>query len=84
VIGALFVLTAGTASASAARPISVTAQPEKGGVTVTASVDVGGTEVPVQSITAGQRGGEEDKNAGLCASGVIHTSCTPADEASNN
>src|SRR5829696_1439633 len=83
-IGALLVLTAGTATASAAPPIDVNAQPQDGGVTVTVSVvEEDGTEVPIQSITAGQSGGEQDKNAGLCASGVIHTSCTPADEASN-
>jgi hypothetical protein len=80
-IGALLVLTAGTASASAAPPIDVDANPEKGGVTVT--VSVGETEIPIESITAGLKGGEEDKNASSCASGVIHTSCTPADEASN-
>jgi hypothetical protein len=82
-IGALLVLTAGTATASAAPPIDVNAQPQDGGVTVTVSVDVNGTQVPIESITAGPSGGEQDKNAGLCASGVIHTSCTPADEASN-
>jgi hypothetical protein len=59
----------------------VDANPEKGGVTVT--VSVGETEIPIESITAGLKGGEEDKNAGLCGSGVIQTSCTPADEASN-
>jgi hypothetical protein len=26
---------------------------------------------------------EKAQQAGLCASGIIHTSCTPADEASN-
>jgi hypothetical protein len=83
-IGALLVLTAGTASASAAPPIDVNAQPQDGGVTVTVSVvREDGTEVTIESITAGQSGGEPDKKAGLCASGVIHTSCTPADEASN-
>ena len=83
-IGALLALTAGTASASAAPPFDVNATPqqgpEEGGVTVT--VTVPGVEEPIQSITAGKEGGEEDKNAGLCASGRIHTSCTPADEAS--
>jgi hypothetical protein len=72
-VGALLVLAGGTASASAA-PIDVNATPETGGVTV--SVSVLGTQV--QSITAGQAGGEVDKNAGLCASGLIHNSCTPA------
>jgi len=84
-IGALLALTAWTASASAA-PIDVNATPRQGsddgGVTVTVSAVVGGTEVPIESITAGKSGGEQDKNAGLCASGLIHTSCTPADEAS--
>jgi hypothetical protein len=61
----------------------VDANPEKGGVTVTVSVVVGETEIPIESITAGLKGGEEDKKAGLCARRVIHTSCTPADEASN-
>jgi hypothetical protein len=78
-IGALLVLTAGTATASAAPPVDVNAQPKDQGVTVTVSVD----GVPIESITTGLGAGEPDKNAGLCASGVIHTSCTPADEASN-
>ena len=77
-IGALLALTAGTASASAAAPINVDSDPIDGGVTVTVSV----FGVPIQSMTAGQAGGEEDKNAGLCATG-FHTSCTPADEASD-
>jgi hypothetical protein len=83
-IGALLVLTAGTATASAAPPIDVNAQPRDGGVTVTVSVN----GVPIESITTGVGAGETKENekaqqAGLCASGIIHTSCTPADEASN-
>jgi hypothetical protein len=84
-IGALFVLTAGTASASAA-PINVDAERREGGqpgVSVTVYAVVGGQQVPIQSIEAGLGSGEEEQNAGLCAEGVIHTSCTPADEASN-
>ena len=73
-IVALFAVPAGTVSAMAA-PIDEV-DPEQGGVTVTATV---GTKS--ETITAGLKGGEEDKNAGLCASGNIHTSCTPADEA---
>jgi hypothetical protein len=82
-MAALLALTAGAASASAAPPINVDSEPGERGVTVTVSVRVGEEEVPIQSITAGREGGEADKNAGLCAVGVIHTSCTPADEASN-
>ena len=84
-IGALLALTAWTASASAA-PINVDAERRQGGVpgvSVTVySVDEEGQQVPIQSITAGQDTGEPTQNAGLCAVGVIHTSCTPADEAS--
>ena len=82
-IGALLAFTAATASANAA-PINVDADPrdDAPGVTVTVSVVVGGTQVPIESITTGLDSGEGDKNAGLCASGIIHTSCTPADEAS--
>ena len=82
-IGALLAFTAGTASASAA-PINVDANPREDaqpGITVTVVAVVGETQV-LESITTGLGSGEGDKNAGLCASGLIHTSCTPADEAS--
>jgi len=84
-IGALLAFTAGTASASAA-PINVDADPrEEPGVSVTVYAVVFGQQVEIQSIEAGLGSGEqrEDRQqAGLCAEGEIHTSCTPADEAS--
>ena len=84
-IGALLALSAGTASASAA-PINVDAdrrQDGQPGVSVTVYAVVGGQQVPIQSIEAGLGSGESTQKAGLCAAGEIHTSCTPADEASN-
>ncbi len=80
-IGALLAITAGTASASAA-PIDVNATPQDRGVMVSVTLVVGGQPI-TETITTGYGQGESDKNAGLCAVGVIHTSCTPADEASN-
>jgi hypothetical protein len=83
-IGALLAFTAGTASASAA-PINVDSTPREDalpGVTVTVYAVVGEQQVPIQSSTAGLGSGELGQNAGLCAVGEIHTSCTPADEAS--
>jgi hypothetical protein len=78
-IGALLVFMAGTASASAA-PIVVDAQPEKGGVTVRATVVVQGTQIS-ETIETGQLATSDTGGPGLCATGVIHTSCTPASEA---
>jgi hypothetical protein len=82
-VGALLAFTAGTASASAAPPIDVDAEPRERGVTVTVSLVVEEQEFFLESITTGFGSGEDDKNAGLCAEGFIHRSCTPADEASN-
>lgn len=79
-IVALFAVPAGTTSASAA-PIDVDAEPvEGGGVTVTATVPFLSPE-PIQTMTAGRTVTGDDGKPGLCARG-IHTSCTPADEAS--
>jgi hypothetical protein len=84
--GALLAVTAATTSASAAPPIDVNAEPGSGGVTVTATVD--GT--PIEQITTGQLANDEEPpstdngHPGLCATGVIHTSCTPASEAAPN
>ena len=86
-VGALLAATAATTSASAA-PIDVNADhSEKGGVTVTATVE--GTPIQ-QQITTGQLAEGQDPSTnfthgpGLCATGVIHTSCTPASEAAPN
>jgi hypothetical protein len=80
-VGALFVVTAATTSASAA-PIDIKVDhSEKGGVTVTATVE----GIPIQEqIKTGQLATSDTGGPGLCASGVIHTSCTPASEAAPN
>jgi hypothetical protein len=83
-VGALLAVTAATTSASAAPPIRVDAEPGSGGAVVTVYVD--GTDVPIESITTGQLAPKTDQGTdnglpGLCAEGVIHTSCTPASEA---
>ena len=70
--GALIVATAVPALAG---PIDVS--PTQGGVTV--SVDLDGDESADQTLTAGLGGGEEGQ-PGLCAAGVLHTSCTPANQ----
>lgn len=84
-VGALLAISAGTTSASAA-PIDVDAEPEKGGVVVTATVTVEGFPTIEETITTGQLAADvpfnENESPGLCAFGPIHTSCTPADEAS--
>jgi hypothetical protein len=88
-VGALLAVTAATTSANAA-PIDVNVDhSEKGGVTVTANTTVGG--IPIQQqITTGQLAEGQDPTTnftngpGLCATGVIHTSCTPASEAAPN
>jgi len=72
----LFAVPAGTLSASAA-PIDVTADPGDRGVTVTVTV----LGIEAESIDTGQLAVEEGGQPGLCASGLIHTSCTPASEA---
>jgi hypothetical protein len=84
-IGALLVLTAWTASASAAPPVDVdvNAQPvDGGGVTVTASLD--GTTVETMTAGTSVDGRTDNGKPGLCADGLIHTSCTPASEAAPN
>ena len=67
-------LAVGVSSASAA---PVTAEPQPGGVVVTATY-AGLT----QTIAAGTivQDDTDNKLPGLCAVGVIHTSCTPADD----
>jgi len=72
----LFAVPAGTLSASAA-PIDVTANPGDRGVTVTVTTILGIDE----SIETGQLAITKGGQPGLCASGLIHTSCTPASEA---
>ena len=86
-VGALLAVTAATTSANAA-PIDVNVDhSEKGGVTVTATVE--GTQIQ-QQIKTGQLAEGQDPTTnftngpGLCATGVIHTSCTPASEAAPN
>jgi hypothetical protein len=86
-IGALLAVTAATTSANAA-PIDVNVDhSEKGGVTVTATVE--GTQIQ-QQIKTGQLAEGQDPTTnftngpGLCATGVIHNSCTPASEAAPN
>jgi hypothetical protein len=78
-IVALFALAAGTTSASAAPPIDVNAVPVVGGGGVTVTASVGGQQI--QSMTAGSTVSGDEGKPGICAVG-IHTSCTPADEAS--
>jgi hypothetical protein len=82
-VGALFVVTAATTSASAA-PIDIKVDhSEKGGVTVTATATVEG--IPIQEqIKTGQLATSDTGGPGLCATGVIHNSCTPASEAAPN
>src|SRR5215212_1997164 len=70
-IGALFAVLAGTSSASASRITDV--EPHHGGVIVTA---LGGT-ILEETITTGQLA---EEGPGLCADGLIHSSCTPANE----
>jgi hypothetical protein len=84
-VGALLAVAAATTSASAA-PIDIEVDHSvKGGVTVTATVD--GT--PIEQIKTGQLAENQDptqnfeNGPGVCATGVIHTSCTPADEAAH-
>jgi hypothetical protein len=77
-IVALFAVPAGVTSASATAPIDVNAEPvDGGGVTVTVSY----SGYPVETMTAGPSVTGDNGNPGLCASGAIHTSCTPANEA---
>jgi hypothetical protein len=75
----LFAVPVGTTSASAAPPIDVNAQPVDRGVTVTVSSDT----TTIETMTAGKSVEDrtDNKKPGLCASGIIHTSCTPASEA---
>jgi hypothetical protein len=85
-VGALLAVTAATSSASAAPPIDVDAEPGSGGVQVTVSANVDGTQIPIESIKTGQLAVNQDptnpdNGPGLCATGVIHNSCTPASEA---
>jgi hypothetical protein len=82
--GALLAVAAMTTSASAA-PIDVKAEPGDGGVTVTVTIQ----ETYSETIKTGQLAIDQDptkesNGPGLCASGDIHNSCTPANEASNN
>jgi hypothetical protein len=80
-VGALLAVMAATTSASAA-PITIKVDhSDKGGVTVTATVE--GTPIEEQ-IKTGQLATSDTGGPGLCASGVIHTSCTPASEAAPN
>jgi hypothetical protein len=88
-VGALLVVTAATTSASAAPPIDVNAEPGEGGVTVTATVTTPqGTAT--ETIITGQLAEGLDptqkfeNGPGLCATGDIHNSCTPASEAAPN
>jgi hypothetical protein len=88
-VGALLAVTAATTSASAAPPIDVDAQPGDQGAVVTVYANVDGTQVPIESIKTGQLAvGQDptnpDNGPGLCATGVIHNSCTPASEAAPN
>jgi hypothetical protein len=83
-IAGLFVVAASTTAASAA-PIDIEVDhSDKGGVTLTATVE--GTPIE-QQIKTGQLAVNQDPSTnfdngpGLCATGVIHTSCTPASEA---
>jgi hypothetical protein len=86
-VGALLVVTAATTSASAAPPIVVDAKPGDGGVTVTATVTTPQGETATETIITGQlaEGLDPTQNLengpGLCATGDIHNSCTPASEA---
>jgi hypothetical protein len=86
-IAGLFVVAASTTAASAAPPIDVDAQPGDQGAVVTVYANrPDGTQVPIESIKTGQLAvGEDptnpDNGPGLCATGVIHNSCTPASEA---
>jgi hypothetical protein len=87
-VGALLAVTAATTSASAA-PIDVNVDhSEQGGVTVTATTTVDGIPIEQQIRTGQLAAGEDptnpDNGPGLCATGVIHTSCTPASEAAPN
>ena len=82
-------VTAATTSASAAPPIVVDTEPGDGGVTVTATVTTRqGTAT--ETIITGQlaEGLDPTQNLengpGLCATGDIHNSCTPASEAAPN
>ena len=71
----LFAVFAGTNTASAA-PINIDVNhSDSGGVVVTATIV--GTPI-VETITTGQLATSEFGGPGLCASGVIHSSCTPA------
>ena len=74
---ALIAIAAGTTSASAA-PIDVNATPIDSGVEVQVSI-LGIPVEPVETITTGRfAGSDTPTGAGLCAKGLIHTSCTPA------
>jgi hypothetical protein len=84
-IAGLFVVAASTTAASAA-PIDIEVDhTDKGGVTLTATVE--GTTPIEQQIKTGQLAVDQDPTTnfdngpGLCATGDIHTSCTPASEA---
>ena len=71
---ALIAVAAGTTSASAA-PINVDATPIDSGVEV--QVSIFGS--PVEGIRTGRfAGSDTPTGAGVCAGGLIHTSCTPA------
>jgi hypothetical protein len=82
-VGALLAVAAATTSASAA-PINIEVDHSvKGGVTVKATIE--GTPIE-QQIKTGQLAVNQDptnpdNGPGLCATGLIHTSCTPASEA---
>jgi hypothetical protein len=83
-ITGLFVVAASTTAASAA-PIDIEVDHSvQGGVTLTATVE--GTPIK-QQIKTGQLAVDQDPSTnfengpGLCATGDIHTSCTPASEA---
>ena len=88
-VGALFAVAAATTPASAAPPIAVEATPGDQGAVVTVYANVNGTQVPIESIKTGQLAAGQDptnpdNGPGLCATGLIHNSCTPASEAALN
>jgi hypothetical protein len=87
-IAGLFVVAASATAASAAPPIDVDAQPDSQGAVVTVYANLpDGTQVPIESIKTGHLAEGQDPTTngengpGLCATGVIHNSCTPASEA---
>ena len=81
-IVALFAVPVGTVSASAA-PIDVNANPGEGVVTVTATVLGTYSEtIKTGKLAVNEDPTNPDNGPGLCATGDIHESCTPANEAS--